>query len=96
MVLWSARKPGECAIRTFPRDFSKTYQLVLSDDGQGLARTIEFEAASPDAALSVAERQCQGREAELFEDHRSLGRLQCAANGGFWILSRATADPHHS
>jgi hypothetical protein len=69
------------------RTFSQIYQLVMAEDGQGGAQTIEFEASSPDAALFVAERQCQGREAELFENHRSLGRLQCAKNGGFWILS---------
>ena len=71
------------------RPFSQTYQLVMSDDGEGEPKTIEFEASSPDAALFVAERQCQGRAAELFENKRSLGRLQCARRGGYWILSPA-------
>jgi hypothetical protein len=73
-------------MRTPLRSFSQTYQLVLHEDGQGVAQTIEFEASSPDAALFVAERQCRGRQAELFENDRSLGRLQCAAHGGYWIL----------
>ena len=71
------------------RPYSQTYQLVLDEDGQGEAQTIEFEASSPDAALFVAERQCHGRAAELFENRRSLGRLQCSRLGGYWILSPA-------
>jgi len=67
--------------------FSQTYQLVLAEDGQGEAQTIEFEASAADAALYVAQRQCKGRAAELFENKRSLGRLQCSGNGGYWILS---------
>jgi len=67
--------------------FSQTYQLVMSEDGRGEAKTIVFEAAGPEAALYVAERQCRGREAELFEDDRSLGRLTCSPGGGYWILS---------
>jgi hypothetical protein len=66
-----------------------TYRLVLADDALGTARTIEFEAACPDSALYLAQQQCRGREAELFEDERSLGRIQCARQGGFWVLSRA-------
>jgi len=69
------------------RPYSQTYQLVLDEDGEGQAQTIEFEASGPDAALFVAQRQCQGREAELFENDRSLGRIRCSGNGGFWILS---------
>ena len=67
--------------------FSQTYQLVMDADGQGDAQTIEFEASGADAALYVAERQCRGRAAELFENERSLGRLQCSQIGGYWILS---------
>ena len=67
--------------------FSQTYQLVMDADGQGEAQTIEFEASGADAALYVAERRCRGRAAELFENKRSLGRLQRSGNGGYWILS---------
>ena len=66
-----------------------TYRLVMSDDGIGTARTIVFEATCPDSALYLAQQQCRGREAELFEDERSLGRIQCARPGGFWMLSPA-------
>ena len=72
---------------------SHLYQLVMSDDGQGPARTIELEAAGPEAALYLAERQCRGRELELLQDDRSLGRLKCVADGGYWILSSGTEAP---
>lgn len=65
------------------------YQLVLSEDGPGTARRIEFEALGSDSALLRAERECRGREAELFEDGRSLGRIKCASSGGYWLLSPA-------
>jgi hypothetical protein len=69
--------------------------LVMSKDGQGEAQTIEFEASGPDAALYMAERQCHGREAELFENDRSLGRLRCSGHGGYWILSPSPAPASH-
>ena len=72
---------------------SHLYQLVMSDDGQGPARTIELEAAGPEAALYLAERQCKGRELELLQDDRSLGRLRCVADGGYWILSSGAQAP---
>ena len=68
------------------------YQLVLDDDGQGGTRTIEFEAEAPDAALFFAGSHCGGREIELFEDERSLGRLKCVENGGFWVISPPAAN----
>jgi len=73
------------------RLFGQTYQLVMSEDGHGEAQTIEFEAASPETALHIAQRQCRGREAELMEDGRSLGRVRCDGDGGFWILSGSRA-----
>ncbi len=64
------------------------YRLVLADDSFGCAETIEFEAPSAEAALHRARHQCFGREAELFEDGRSLGRLRCMKeDGGYWTLS---------
>jgi hypothetical protein len=64
-----------------------TYRLVLSDDCFGSAQTMEFEAPSAEAALHRARRHCSGREAELFEDGRSLGRLKCVEDGRYWLLS---------
>lgn len=69
-----------------------TYRLVLFDDGRGCPRRIEFEASGADAALSIAQNECLGREAELFEDLRSLGRVKCARNGGFWVISPAPPE----
>jgi hypothetical protein len=63
------------------------YQLVLTDEGEGKTRRIEFDALGPDSALFRAEKECRGREAELFEDGRSLGRIKCAAKGGYWVLT---------
>lgn len=68
-----------------------TYKLVLADDGKGCARTIEFEAAGADCAFILAQRDCLGREGELFEDGRPLGRLQLHGNGGYWTISPPTA-----
>jgi len=76
-------------MQTPSRAFSQTYQLVMGEDGVGHAETIEFRATTADAALFIAERQCRGRQAELFENERSLGRLQCSKQGGYWILSPA-------
>jgi hypothetical protein len=78
------------------RRWGHSYQLVLSEDGRGVARTIEFEASGAEAALYVAERQCAGREAELFEDERSLGKLKCEGKGGFWMLSSSAASPRQA
>jgi len=68
-----------------------SYRLILSDDAVGSAKILEFEAASAESALHRAQRLCLGREAELFEDDRSLGRLRCAKPGGYWTLSASPA-----
>ena len=70
-----------------------TYRLVLHDDGRGGARTIEFEASGRESALHVAQRQCRDREAELMEDGRSLGRIQCVGSGGYWRLLPVKTRP---
>jgi hypothetical protein len=74
-------------MRELARPGNQTYQLILHDDGRGVGRTIEFEASGAEVALYVAQRQCRGREAELMEGGRSLGRLKCADKGGFWVIS---------
>ena len=73
-------------MRTPPLRRGQTYQLILSEDGRGQARTIEFEANAPDMALYLAQQQCAGREAELRENGRSLGILKCE-RAGFWVIS---------
>lgn len=76
------------------RNWNRTYHLILHDDERGAGRTIEFEAAGAEAALYVAQRQCRGREAELVQDGRSLGRLKCD-KGGYWVISPPVAVPAH-
>jgi hypothetical protein len=66
---------------------TRHYQLILDEEGEGTTRSIDFDALGPDTALSRAEKECRGREGELFEDGRSLGRIKCAAKGGFWVLT---------
>jgi hypothetical protein len=68
-----------------------SYRIILSEDEEGTGQTMEFEAHSAEAALYMAQRICLGREAELFEDGRSLGRLRCARPGGYWMLSQTPA-----
>ena len=75
------------------RHWNRTYQLILHDAERGAGQTIEFEAAGPEAALYVAQRQCRGREAELLQDGRSLGRLKCDT-GGYWVISPADVSVH--
>jgi hypothetical protein len=82
-------------MRNSNRGKKHSYQLVLAEDGRGSERRIEFEASGTAAALLLAQRQCAGRRAELFEDGRSLGGLQNRRNGGFWIIS-PSRDPHLS
>lgn len=74
----------------------RTYRLILSDDGRGAARIIEFEGHSVECALYLAQQQCAGREAELFEDDRSLGKVRCHGAGGFWMLSSNVTRPEES
>lgn len=66
---------------------TRRYQLVLLKDGRESGHRIEFGAPGPDSALFRAEQECRGREAELFEDGRSLGRIKCASSGGYWVLT---------
>ena len=70
-----------------------TYQLVLGDDGKGAARIIEFEAAGAESALTTAQRMCGGREVEVLQDGRSLGRVKNDSSAGFWILRGSRAEP---
>ena len=65
-----------------------TYRLLVFPDPGDDPRTIEFDADSAEAALHRAQRLCSGREVELFEDGRSLGRVKCE-DGGYWSLSES-------
>jgi len=72
------------------RDYNPlhTYRLVVFPDPGDDPRTVEFDADSAEAALHRAQRLCHGREVELFEDGRSLGRVRCE-DGGYWSLSES-------
>jgi hypothetical protein len=76
------------------RNWNQTYQLILHDDGRGAGRTIEFEASGAEAVLYVAQQHCRGREAELIQGGRSLGRLKCD-KGGYWVISPPVAAAAH-
>lgn len=68
-----------------------TYRVVLTDDGRGVSRRIEFEAADPAAALFLLGRHSAGREASLLQDERPLGTLKLT-RGGFWEFSGHSPD----
>lgn len=62
------------------------YRLVLKADARGAERVVEFAARGPEAAMLLAQRQFAGREVEVFQDGRSLGRLRNQPDGGFWTI----------
>lgn len=65
------------------RRWGHSYLLVLTETGKACELGVEFEASGAEAALSLAHRLRQGCDAELYEDGRSLGRLQSPDNDGF-------------
>ena len=48
------------------------YVLKFSDDGLGVEKRIEFDAADPGSALAVAAGEAPNRKAELWEESRRL------------------------
>lgn len=69
-----------------------SYSLQFDDDGIGLPRRVEFEAASAFAALEIAEEQCNGRWALLLCDGAELCRV--GRSGGTWMIAARPAVPH--
>ena len=61
-----------------------SYSLQFDDDGVGLPKRIEFEAASAGIALEIEERECDGRWALLVCDGQALCRV--GHNGGTWTI----------
>lgn len=53
------------------------YQLVMEGDSD--RRRIEFQAETPDYALSIAEREADGTRAELWQGEMLLARMTKAA-----------------
>ncbi|KGB53803.1 hypothetical protein OVY29_03400 [Sphingopyxis sp. SE2] len=64
-----------------------SYSLQFEDDGVGLAKRMEFEAASASVALEIAERECDGRWALLACDGQPVCRV--GHNGGTWTIAPA-------
>ncbi|MCB5425164.1 hypothetical protein H0274_07840 [Altererythrobacter sp. CC-YST694] len=62
-----------------------TYRLIYSDDGIGVAQTIEFDANDPGAALNIADRHEPNRSAELWCDRERLCTIRRSENG-FWAI----------
>lgn len=58
----------------------KIYTLHFSDDGEGLARRIEFKAEDLTAALIIAHREANRRTAELWEGATKLCTIRREAN----------------
>lgn len=62
-----------------------TYALHFVDDEHGLAKRIEFNAASPGEALVVAKHEAANRRAELWHEGRKLCTLRRFSEE-FWQL----------
>ena len=69
-----------------------SYSLLFDDDGVGLAKRIEFEAASASVALEIAERECDGRWALLVCDGKPVCRV--GHNAGTWTIAPCPPDLH--
>ncbi len=53
-----------------------TYRLKYVDDGFGVAKEIEFDAANSAQALYFAQKETRGRSAELWRDGSRLCTLR--------------------
>jgi hypothetical protein len=62
-----------------------TYRLVYSDDGIGMARTIEFEANDPAAALIIADCAAANRSVEIWREREILCKIRRSITG-FWAV----------
>ncbi len=62
-----------------------TYKLIYTDDGIGVAQTIEFDAGDPGSALTIADRQAPNRSAELWCEHERLCTIR-RSKTGFWAV----------
>lgn len=69
--------------QTIPR-----YTILIAADHTGIARQIEFDAATPWLALEKTYARYQWLAAEVFEGGRSLGKVERAdpAMRGLWRL----------
>lgn len=63
------------------------YRLVVRAGGEDTDKVIDFSARGPESALYLAQRHCAGREADLYQEGRALGRVRHDLNGGFWVIT---------
>ena len=70
-----------------------TYQLIYSDDEFGVGRRIEFDAADPFMALTIAQYESEGRTAELWEGERKLCTLRrTGPSGSIWEVGPCKSE----
>ena len=63
-----------------------TYQMILTDDANGCACKIEFEAPNALRAMIIAQQSFRERAIDLYEDERPLGTLMCDSDG-WWSVA---------
>lgn len=64
------------------------YSLLLTDDGIGLEKRIDFLGVDASSALSVLSNEVEGRRAELWQEDHFICTLQRDGSGrGFWRIN---------
>jgi hypothetical protein len=66
-----------------------TYQLILADDGHGVAQRIELEARSVKEALSLISRDVANRRVELQQDGKRLATIVRIRNASWEMFGGA-------
>lgn len=67
-----------------------TFSLLYSDDGQGLAKRIDFDANDASSALAIAYQQARDRPAELWSEDRMLCTIKrTGRDGQVWQIGPA-------
>lgn len=67
------------------------YSLRFEEDGIGLPKRVEFEAASASLALEIAEQECHGRSALLVCEGKAI--CQVSHHAGAWRITPVPPTP---
>ena len=67
------------------------YSLRFEEDGIGLPKRVEFEAASASVALEIAEHECNGRSALLVCEGKAVCRI--GHHAGAWQITPLPQPP---
>ncbi len=67
------------------------YSLRFEEDGVGLPKRVEFDAASASIALEIAEQECNGRSAILLCEGKVI--CQIGLHAGAWQSTPAPSVP---